>query len=170
MTHSNDTRRRNQGMMYKPEPRYSHLSFGPSKQALPVHSPIVMETVSAVLNMFCSLLPAKLLSGVHHYLTKSLSPSLMALSTSVAISSSLSATHTSLLFLSLSRRPQSLYFPSTINLSEPSVIVESSHFFSRISWVQCVFIISTSLLQELSWPPPMSRNVCPLPQLLYRCM
>lgn len=119
--------------------------------------------VSAVLNMFCSLLPAKLLSGVHHYLTKSLSPSLMALSTSVAISSSLSATHTSLLFISLSKRPQSLYFPSTINLSEPSVIVESSHFFSRISWVQCVFIISTSLLQELPWLPPMSKNVCPLP-------
>lgn len=41
-------------MTYKPEPRYSHLSLGPSKQPLPVHSPIFMETVSAVL--ICSVL------------------------------------------------------------------------------------------------------------------
>lgn len=34
-------------MMYKPEPRYSHLSFGSSKQPLPVHSPIVMESLSS---------------------------------------------------------------------------------------------------------------------------
>lgn len=102
MTHSNDTGKMNQGMTYKPEPRYSHLSLGPSTQPLPVHSPIVMETVSAVLNMFYSLLPAKLLSGARHwsttYLTKYLSPSVMVLSTSVTISSSLSATHTSLLY------------------------------------------------------------------------